>query len=346
MDESRLRVEAIDHFEQLPRRLCGVGLRKPPLGEIELVRAVDQFDGVFNVRLDVVLDPDADIALPEEVGVVRASGSQFVPLSHLEQLVLLQSAEPRIRFTLEPGMTQQKGDGALIDDRHVRHEMFRLVPVQQIVVDEENGRGPQLNRFDEVGESRSLGLPVDLGKDEVVEQSCRLEDGAHGVGIVLRTDRREDFPRGQLLDDRFMFSDEFRSALHQSAAPERIVEVPDDEADILRKRIQRAPYIFRGLAEIRTDPVCASGDGFRCQADEAEPAVAPIVRGCASGRILKRAGLKLHGGQAWLSPQLAGHTHGYGSQFSAELSIPPEISSPLTQMKICPLCRPSHCGSR
>ena len=148
VNEPGLRIEAVDHFEQLPRRLLQIVLRQPAFGEVELVRAVDQLDCAFDVRLDVMLDADANIATPEEIGVVGTAGSGFVPLSGFKQPVLLQSAERRVGLALEPGMVQQIWDGALIDDRHIRDKMLRLVSVERIVVNEENGRRPQLDQFD------------------------------------------------------------------------------------------------------------------------------------------------------------------------------------------------------
>src|SRR6476620_1384292 len=81
---------------ELPAEVFDVLRRvEPSLGIVQLVRAVDQLHYTIEIRLDVAVDSDADVACAQEFLVRERAGASLFHLA-LEELVLLQPRHLRI----------------------------------------------------------------------------------------------------------------------------------------------------------------------------------------------------------------------------------------------------------
>ena len=98
-DDAGLHGIAAEQLAQRGARLLDC-LRQAGLGEVELVGAVDQFDGAVDMRLQVMLDGDRETAAAEEFGIVGAVGL-LLGLAAFEQLVLLEALQLAVVLALE-----------------------------------------------------------------------------------------------------------------------------------------------------------------------------------------------------------------------------------------------------
>ena len=104
-------------------------------------------DDAIDMALDVMLNRNANPARPQKLEVA-AAGRDFIGLAFLKHLILLQPGQRAVVPALEQWVREELRDDRLIGDLHAWHKEQRLVAVHRVVVDQHDGFGAQLDRFD------------------------------------------------------------------------------------------------------------------------------------------------------------------------------------------------------
>ena len=225
--------------------------RQALFGVVELVGAVDQLDRAVEMRREVVLNADADVAAAQEGSVV--AGHARLDVTALQELVLRQAGQPGIVLAGQARVVQQAGGAGGVGDLDAGHVMLRLGEVHRVVVDEQDSGRAQLHGVDQASEPRSLRTPVDAGEDEVVPDALTLQLGAHRRRIVLRADGADDAAPREAHHHVVQVATVVDAAFAKRAVPEGVVEVQTTRRTgcVSSCINRRSPWAATGL---KTDP--------------------------------------------------------------------------------------------